>query len=185
MPLFDLNSALSCELPAAYELATRLSQAEAVQDLAETDVEATALTFIKVGISDDPFDGDQFTRQQLDVRHLLINVYAEPENGMLAQRSPAAVDDPLQGGALRVAIKRQIRESEDREDAYNFFWDRVSAIGPAVILSSETSATGGHRFKQCTRVYGPEFGARRASGDQGEYLEALLVIPWGDVEQEQ
>jgi hypothetical protein len=113
-------------------------------------------------------------------------VYAEPDEGYAAGLSPAAMDTPREGGVFRVYFRRQVRESENAIDAYNFFWDRLSAIGPAVLLAAEQTLTSprNYRFKQASRPVGPQYGARRTQGEQGEYLEAMLRFTWGDVEAE-
>jgi hypothetical protein len=186
MPLFDINTALSGELKAAYQLADRLSELTAVKNLAETLVTAEALDKITVGIAADPFEGDAYTLQELENRHFFAQVYAEPEEGHVAGLAPEAVGNPREGGVFCVYLRRQVRDSEDRTDAYNFFWDRVSAIGTQLIQAAEALAelTNRNRFKQVGRAIGPEFGRRRSEADQGDYLEALLKVTWGDVANE-
>lgn len=186
MPLFDLNSALSGELKAAYQLADRLSETTAVQNLAEESGAAGALTKITVGIADDPFNGDVYSLGELENQHFFAQVYAEPEEGHVAGLAPEAVGNPREGGEFLVYLRRQVRESEDRTDAYNFFWDRVSAIGTQLIVLADALATltNRNRFKQVGRMIGPEFGTRRGEGDQGCYLYAQLKVSWGDIETE-
>jgi len=186
MPLFDITTALSGELKAAYQLADRLSEATAVKNLAETAVTAEALAKITVGIAADPFDGDAYSLGQLENQHFFGLVYAETEEGHLAGLSPEAVGNPREGGVFRVYLRRQVRESEDRADAYKFFWDRVSAIGTQLIPAAEALAalTNRNRFQQVNRMIGPEFGSRRSEADQGCYLYALLTFTWGDIETE-
>jgi hypothetical protein len=184
MPLFELASALSPELKAAHQLADRLSETTGIKNLAETADTAEALAKIIVGVSDDPLDGEAYTLPELEVRHFFAHVYAEREDGFVAGQSPEAVGVPRQGGAFRVYLCRQVRESEDKTDAYNFFWDRVSSVGADVVTASEELAalTNRNRFKQVNRRLGPDFGPRRAQGDRGDYLEALLIFIWGDVQ---
>jgi hypothetical protein len=186
MPLFDINSALSGELVAAYQLADRLSETTAIKNLAETAVTAEALAKITVGIAADPFEGDVYTLAELENQHFFAQVYSETEEGHAAGLGPEAVGNPREGGVFCVYLRRQVRQNEDRTDAYNFFWDRVSAIGTQLIPAAEALGTlsNRNRFKQVGRTIGPEFGSRRAEGDQGVYLEAMLKITWGDVENE-
>ncbi len=186
MPLFELNSALSGELKAAYQLADRLSETTAVKNLAETTVTAEALEKITVGIAADPFDGEAYSLGELENEHFFVQVYSETEEGHLAGLSPEAVGNPREGGVFCVYLRRQVRESEDRTDAYNFFWDRVSAIGIQLIPAAEAVATlaNRNRFKTVGRPIGPEFGKRRGEGSQGVYLYAQLKVTWGDVETE-
>src|SRR5687768_6491261 len=168
MPLFELASALSGELTAAYQLADRLSETTAVQNLAEAASAETALEKITVGIAADPFSGDEFDVQELETRHFFAQIYAVPEEGHLAGLGPEAMGNPREGGVFRVYLRRQVRESEDRADAYNFFWDRVSAIGTQLLPVAEglTALTNRNRFKQVNRMIGPEFGERRKEGVQ-------------------
>lgn len=186
MPLFELNSALSCELKVAYQLADRLSESTAVKNLAETSVTAEALAKIAVGIAADPLGGDVYELGELENQHFFGQVYAEAEEGHVAGLGPEAMGTPREGGIFCVYLRRQVRESEDRRDAYNFFWDRVSAIGTQVVQAAENLAalTNRNRFTQVGRAIGPEFGERRAEGDQGLYLYALLKFSWGDIETE-
>jgi hypothetical protein len=186
MPLFELSSALSCELGAANQLATRLSNLECIQDLAEATTAAEALAKITAGIADDPLDSDEHTLGELENQHFFAQIYADPEEGHVAGLSPAAMDTPKEGGLFRVYLRRQVRGSEERSDAYNFFWDRVSAIGAGLILAAETTLTSprNYRFKQVGRAIGPEFGRRRSEGDRGAFLFALLTVTWGDIEAE-
>lgn len=186
MPLFDINSALSCELPAAYQLTDRLSETQAVQDLAEAADAAEALLKITVGIAADPLDGDVYLLGELENQHFFAQVYAETDEGFLAGLGPETFGTPREGGMFRVYLRRNVREAEDRTDAYNFFWDRVSAIGVQLLAAAETldALTNRNRFEQVTRMIGPEFGERRGEGDQGVYLYALLKVTWGNVEIE-
>jgi len=187
MPLlFELASALSGELVAAHQLADRLSETEAVRNLAEADTAAEAMESITVGIAADPMAGDEFDLAELEERHFFCQVYADPEEGHIAGLGPEAMGNPKEGGVFRVYFRRQVRESEDRADAYNFFWDRVSAIGTQLLPAAESLAadTNRNRFKQVTRMIGPEFGTRRREGSQGVFLFALLTFAWGDIEQE-
>lgn len=186
MPLFDISTALSCELVAANQLAARLSEADGVQNLAETTSAATALESITIGIAGDPFDSAEFTLDELENRHFFVHIYAEPDEGFASGLGPEAMGVPKEGGAFRVYLRRQVRESEDRTDAYNFFWDRISSVPAAVLESAEELAADAdkNRFAQVTRPLGPEFGTRRTEGDQGDYLFAEFVFTWGDVERE-
>jgi hypothetical protein len=186
MPLFELASALSGELPAAYQLADRLSETTAVKNLAETTVTAEALAKITVGIANDPLDPEGYFLGELESQHFFAQVYAEDEEGHIASLGPEAVGNPREGGIFCVYLRRQVRESEDKSDAYNFFWDRVSAIGKQLIPAAEalTALTNRNRFKTVGRPIGPQFGKKRAEGLQGVYLFALLKFTWGDVEQE-
>jgi hypothetical protein len=186
MPLFEIETALSCELPAAYQLADRLSDTEAIQHLAETVEADEAYEHIIVGIAQDPFDGETYSIEELENRHFVAHIYAEKENGHVSGLSPAAMDTPRQGGVFKLYLCRQVRESEDPIDVYNFFWDRISAIGPAVMLAAEQDLSYPHnyRFQQVNRALGPEQTARRTEGATGKRLEALLTFAWGDVEAE-
>lgn len=186
MPLFELSTNSSGELQAAYQLADRLSELTSVKNLAETSVTAEALEAITVGIAADPLGGDEYGLGELEERHFFAQVYAEPEEGYVSGLAPEAVGTPREGGVFRVYLRRQVRESEDRTDACNFFWDRVSAIGVQLIAAAEALAanTSRNRFKQVARQMGPEFGDRKGDGDTGVYLWALLKVTWGDIETE-
>jgi hypothetical protein len=94
--------------------------------------------------------------------------------------------NPREGGVFLVYLRRQVREEEERSDAYKFFWDRISAIGPAVVLASEQSLIEprNFRFTLADRQVGPAFGERRTEGAQGVFLIAQLAFTWGDVERE-
>lgn len=186
MPLFELSSTSSGELIAAYQLADRLSEITVFKNLAETTVTAEALAKITVGIAADPLGGDEYSLGELEEQHFFAQVYAEPEEGHIAGLAPEAVGTPREGGVFRVYLRRQVRESEDRTDAYLFFWDRVSKIGTQLIAAAEAldALTNRNRFKQVGRVIGPEFGQRRSEANQGPYLFALLTVTWGDVENE-
>ena len=186
MPLFELASAQSGELVAAYQLADRLSETDALHDLAEVTSDADALAKIAVGIADDPLDGDEYSLTELDEQHFYAQVYAEPEEGHVAELGPEVLATPREGGVFCVYLRRRVRGAEDRRDAYNFFWDRVSAIGKQLIPTAEElgTLTNRNRFRQVARVIGPEFGSRRAEGDQGDFLFALLKFTWGDVDRE-
>lgn len=186
MPLFDINTALSPEVKAAHQLAERLSELTAIQNLAETTNAADALAKIVVGIDTDPFDGDVYTLEELEHRHFIAHVYSEREAGHAAVLGPETMGNPHEGATYFVYLCRQIRESEDAIDAYNFFWDRISAIGIQLIPAAEALQAGtySNRFTRVLRTAGPIQGQRKAEGMRGRFLEAQLRISWGDVEEE-
>lgn len=184
-PLFNLAGALSCELQAAYQLRDILSELEAIQNLAETHSIADTLDKITVGIAADPMDGEAFDKWELDQRHFIARVYAEVESSHLAGLGQETVGNPREGGVFLLYLRRQVRDTEERSDVYSFFWDRVSAIGPALILASETDlvSDNNYRFADVERIVGPAFGERRTEGEQGAHLLALLSVTWGDIER--
>lgn len=186
MPLFELASALSCEVVAAHQLADRLSETTGIQQLAEATDSTEALESVTVGISEDPFSEEGYERDELENRHFVARVFAEVEGSHLTGQAPEAMGNPREGGVFLVYLRRQVRESEERSDAYKFFWDRVSSIGPAVILASEQDLENpqNYRFTLADRQIGPAFGERREVGEQGYYLVAELAFTWGDVERE-
>jgi hypothetical protein len=180
--LFVESEALSCEVPAAIQLAARLSETPAIQQLTETDNAADAHDKIVVGIDQDPFDGEVYSPDDLAARHFIAHVYAEPEDGHAVVISPEAMGVPREGGVLRAYLCRQIRDSEDPQDAYTFFWDRVSSIGAQVIEASEINllTPRNFRFVQADRPIGPTQTMRKAEAGQGKQLEAILRFSWGD-----
>jgi hypothetical protein len=186
MPLFTEETAKSNELPAAIQLADRLADNPAVQDLAEKTTATETLTHIVVGIARDPFDGDTYTLAELESRHFVAHIYAEATEGYVAGLGREAMGNPREGGQLRVYLCRQIRESEDILDAYNFFWDRISAIATPLIISAEQELNEprNYRFKLLERILGPMQTELRSEGAQGKRLEAMLRVNWGDIETE-
>jgi hypothetical protein len=186
VPLFDLVTAMSHELVVAHQLGDRLSETLAVQSLSETANATDALRLITVGIAEDPENKDYYTLEELQYRHFFVQVYPEPIDGHVSGLGPEAMGNPREGGLLRAHFVRQIRDTEDKTDAFNFFWDRISAIGKQLIPAAEALSedVNKNRFQQVGRPWGPVFGARRTEGDQGAHLRAMLRFSWGDIEVE-
>ncbi len=183
MALFELASAQSGELVAANQLADRLSESVAFQQLAEKANSITARAKITVGIAADPLLEDELTPTELANQHVFAQVYSDYEDAYAAGLDSATQGNPREGGLFRVYLRRQVREAESRADAYLFFWDRVAAIPRQVVAAAEAlnSLTNRNRFRQAQRLLGPEFGTRGGEGAQGLYLHALLKFTWGDV----
>jgi hypothetical protein len=106
MPLFTEETAKSNELPAAIQLADRLADNPAVQDLAEKTTATETLTHIVVGIARDPFDGDTYTLAELESRHFVAHIYAEATEGyVLGPMQTELRSEGAQGKRLEAMLR--------------------------------------------------------------------------------
>lgn len=175
--LFDPDHPQGNELFAAYGLADRLAELDVFQDLCEADSTFKARKHITVGQFDTPVDGVQF-----DISELAELGFQARINRIDGERV-ATVDGYGQtssAGVLQLLLRRFVREGEDSQDVYLFFWDRLDKLQDdlANVLSTATCP----RLQQgaVVSVNGPYRGLQAEEVAQGGYLHAVLTVPWGD-----
>lgn len=182
MALFDPDNPRSCALPWALNLASRLSECVAFQNLAEQETAEAAARYITVGHDDRdrPLTGAPWTAAQLAQRHFRALVLFDPEGAATSQRGRQQGRNHL-GSQLYVDIKRQIRRIEHRDlnDVYKFFADRVYAIQETELM--EKAEEAGHRpwIQTVVVSQGPFRNLVKKSSAQGDYLWAHLTIRIG------
>jgi hypothetical protein len=187
VPLFDPNAALSLEAPALYQLADRLAECTAFQELNDFQADATlAREKIKICAETDPWDqtGGLVTKDQLE--SILLEANVDPGDDE-SHATRVAVGDPEgrcpeERGLIEITLRRQIRDTEladyGADDLYLWFLDRVSAIAKQLHLRAD--ATGQPLIGEVRRPERPKWNPEQARTAQGLSLWAILAVTWGD-----
>lgn len=179
MDLYDPNNPQSCAVPTADALADRLSECQGFRDLCEVDTPSDALKYVIIGHDDKgtPANGDAWTPEQLTRRHFRCLVLHDPEGTAVSARGKQLNDRRLQG-TLHLDIKRQLRESEDLNDAYRFFADRVYAIQETQ-LAEKALEVGRPWLRNVNVTQGPFRNMVKQKVGQGGFFWAIISVEWG------
>jgi hypothetical protein len=184
--MFDPDNAVSAEASALWHLADLLAECSQAQSLAEktagTSAENKAATRAKiiVGPHEGSWDGDKFTKQEMEVRFIEFQLTSPIEGGRTLVKSDSSFDRADEAGDFILLIRRFARDVEmvDPSDLYLSFLDRVSALEQELLTKAELRECP--RLLSITRQQGPAFGARKKTTAQGEYLHTYHTIGWGD-----
>lgn len=184
MALFDLQSAMSREVPAAHDLATALASTAAWQALCEAPGDANA-AMLKIGIGpeDDPFDGTRFTRDELRTLFVRATIGPDDETPYVSVDQGSEAICPLEAISLLIYVRRFVREEElaapdGLRNTFAWFWDCVSALH--LQLHYVAGVLGAPRLVSIERREGPKFGPVQDRTEQGDYLWATLAVKIGD-----
>jgi hypothetical protein len=195
VPLFDPDNIRSAEVGALWHLVDLLTECEAVRDLAEAtgstpeELKASARERFIIGPHAGPWDADDFTESELEVRFIEFQVYLPTEGGRTVVRSDGSFDRADEAGEIGLITRRLVRKSElasfneaagvdGRQDAYLFFADCVSAMEQEAMTKAELRECP--RLQGFNRQQGPSFGEKRSESAQGVYLFTHHTISWGD-----
>lgn len=182
MPLYDADNPVSCELKVAEALADAFAASASFQELADLtggSAEDDAREKIKLGLWPLPIDGKQFGRDELanDFLHCCIQ-RAEGGLVVISAGVPGAENEPTQQGGLEITVRRYVRESEEREDVFAFYWDRISKA--AVEVAQWLDTTMAARLSNIRHAGGPYWSSDAQAIDQGRCVWSILAATWGD-----
>ena len=174
---FDINNAMSCEVPLAFEIADKLSELPAFIKLSEASSAADARKKIIIGIASDSNDSRQFGLDELEHEFFCAQLQPPEEDDHVVADGDTN-DISLESGVLRLRFRRQVRKSEQIEQEYLFFWDLVSAISKQ--WHAATRGVSGPRLPLLTRTQSPLRSSVQEEKAQGAHLTAEFSIEWGD-----
>lgn len=186
MPLFDANTATSAEATALWHLADLLSECTAAQELAEStggtaeeNAEATRAKVV-VGPHAGSWDGDRFTKIELESRFIEFQLTSPLEGGKTLVKSDGSFDRADEGGEFILLIRRYARDSEieDMSDLYLWFLDQIATLEQQLLTNAETRECP--RLLSVTRTQGPAYSSVKRTSAQGEYIFTQHSIGWGD-----
>lgn len=195
MGLFDPNNIQSAEFGALWHLVDLLTECEAVQTLAEAEggdesaLKASARERFIIGPHAGPWDAEQFTVEELEARFIEFQVYVPTDGGRTVVASDGSFDRADEGGDIMLITRRLCRRSEvntfaddtgleGRQDLYLWFGDLISAMEAEAMVRAESRECP--RLHAFTRQQGPSFGLKEYESAQGEFLQTLHSITWGD-----
>lgn len=184
MPLFDASSPAGTEGGALVALQNRLSECAAYQELTGTANAAAAVQTILLGPGVDPWNGDEWTREQLEQRHCWSNAFV-PVDGAASDFEGDGVQEVFTGGVFEVVIHwkpAEIDLQDSRGDCYTFFLDRTGAIRKQLFTAVYASDP------QCPRIRSVQRSNmgwlnRVREGCEGAGLVCSLAVSWGDTEE--
>lgn len=186
MALFDSASCSSVEVKGAVALMSRLSECAAYKSLTGTATDSAALATIVLGPGLPPFDGEEWTRAELEQRHCWANIYAPPDGEATDWDGPA-VRETYQSGQFAVMIhwkptEFDLNAENGANDCFCYFWDLTAVLRLQLRQASHDSANECPRIRAVTRVdYGWASKARTAK--EGAELSCGMLITWGDLEE--
>ena len=194
MALFSADNAKSTELPAAYDLADRLSECDAFWDIVETtsgtneENTATARALVTIGDIWEPLDHTEFTKEELQNQMFYVRIASGDEDGFQSIRSGSVTECPNEGGEFEIYIRRQVREAElhakdGRSDVFRFFWDRIAAIQHQLFEAVQAAGTESPRITDVTRSHGPTFNKFSSTVSHGNYIWTVLMVSWGQLDR--
>jgi hypothetical protein len=176
--LFDPNNTTGEETKAALALATLLSTLPRFQELAEDSGDAAeARKHATVGVFDKPADGLHFSIDELAELGFQARINRVDGSRLAVVDGYGEVSS---AGALQILFRRYVRESEDEQDAYLFFWDRLDALQDELAEALSKSECPRVQQGAVTATSGPYFGTHTETPVQGEYLHAAMQVEWGD-----
>lgn len=183
MPLFNFSSPLSAEAGALYHLADRVSECGRFQEISETTSAVTARSKVIVGPHAKPFDGKEYTEEELAGMLCEAQLWAPTEGGRELSKGEAVGDRPKEGGEFMLTIRRYGRpvEMEDAQDFYLWFLDRIAAFERELWDRCDVLLGGAScpELQSITRQQ-LAFSPYKSASVQGEYLFATHLIRWGD-----
>lgn len=170
------------EAPTLVALADFMATCTAAQDLAEatgTTQEKIDATLAKIVIGPQlaPTVGTEISIDELAEQHVQFQVFSPTEGGTIAVVDGESVS---MQGAFGLITRRHCRDNEleDRQDLWLFFLDRINALEQQLC---EWFANGedAPRLRRTERQM-LAFGTVKQASRQGEFLQAVHLIPWGD-----
>jgi hypothetical protein len=179
VPLFSTDDIKSEELAVAFHFRTLISTQELWQELVETDNTDAAAAKFKIAIPDAPDDGMQFSIDELAQAGCLA-VMSRVDGSHVV--TPGGFDRPDERGVLQVIARRYIREAEDPQDAFLYFWDRTSALVKALHLAIETLSHP--QIRSIQETVGPYRNDWKTEVAQGQYCWTAWAVTWGDLVDE-
>lgn len=178
MLTFDPNSPRSVEAPTLYHLRALISTCAAWQEICERPTEAAALAKIILGRHDDPWEGAQYTEEQLAEIFAECHLIPPPSGRSVIGRGTGGPQAET-GGVFLMTIRRYVRPSEEDLGAlYLGFLDAVAALEVEIIETADQRECPRLRFVE--PLAGPAYGARNTETAQGRYLWAQHNVHWGD-----
>lgn len=187
MGLFSGSDEQSEEMAALLSAQTLLSTCSALQKLLEAPGDATTTkSLIVVGSSEPPWNGEDYTVDELLNRIAWAQLFPKlSEDSFMCTWSKAVSATPEKEGFFRLHVRRQIRESEyaapsGRNDAWKYFVNQTSLMCEQMVAATDLNL----RAHQIKRIQGPLFNNQTAHADQGIFVFADFIIPWGGSEND-
>jgi hypothetical protein len=178
VPLFTLDNDSAFELGRAFALADRLSECVAFQRLCEAPSATDARQRIVVGLYDD--DEQPRDRDELDEGFVWVRICDDEEGGHTLRKTIAVDGCPDEGGRLTIRIRRQVRDSEQLNDAYLWMWNCVSKFSHQLLESATNAQIADPLIASIDRRIGVHQATQGQEAAQGRFLVAELVVAWGD-----
>ncbi len=196
MGLFDETAARNTvatgseEISNAFTTVDILAACTSLQTLLESANSSEAKSLIVIGTTEPPLNGEAFTVGELENRIAWCQLYPKlDEASYLVSRNVGGVS-PKKEGYFRLHIRRQVRRSEyeaidGRNDVWRYFWWKTSLLAEQFVKATdEVTQNAGLVEKQMRRDGGPAFNLEHQANwpDDGYFLFANFLIPWGGIE---
>ncbi len=184
MALFDANDVQSEEMNCLLQAQDLLSQSTALQGLFEVSSAAAAAALIIVGPSQPPWNNESYTVGELENQMIWAQLYPKLDtDSFITTWSKAVAATPEKEGFFRLHIRRQVRASEyanpnGRNDIWRYFLDQTSRACEEYVENTDLNL----RSQQIKRVQGPLFNNQTTHEEQGIFIYADYLIPWGGSE---
>lgn len=182
---YDPNNPKSPHAKALSKTALLIGDSPAFWALSETNV-STADEKIIVGVHERPWEGDEFTIQELHERFCEAQVYPEmPSQDVVIYDGSEA--KPLSGGVLRVDVRRiaratEVATSEKRQNLFLAFYDHIAWL--LMFMVEQANIDGCPRLQEVQPMVMAAFNSRDEQSAQGEYLFSKFRLVWGDAGEE-
>lgn len=173
--LFETSDIQSWELRCAHDLADLLAAQSMFQELAEVDNESDARAKVTIGVADSLTPDREFDADELAKIGFQCRIHRIDGSHVVAAGITA---DPDETGSLRVIFRRFVRDSEDAQDVFLFFWDRTSELLCAICRAVGTTTT--LRIGSILDTAGPYRGDYESDAAQGAYVWCAWTVTWGD-----
>jgi hypothetical protein len=146
---------------------------------------ADAPAKVIIGPHEDPFDGEAYTKGELQDAFGFCQLVPSDEDSFAVFQSKGVGDPPNKSGGITMSLVRQVRDSEfnatgGRQDVYLFFLDRTDAIVESLLTTLQDEWW----YERIRRVRGPAFNPRANWGSQGRYMWVEFLIEWATESQQ-
>ena len=169
--MLQIDSYVSREITRLQSVATLLSASSSLQELSEMS-EVELLEKTVVGAYRDPFDDDEWTKEELANEFFVTQLEPAEQDGYQVMRDDATFSCTPFGGTFNLYLRRYLRESEVERYSHNQLWtwftDRCSeAMDYLITASMESNLV---RVTELNRQFGPFFADVGNVVGQGEYI---------------
>lgn len=177
MALFDPNNPVGEETKVALALADLIADQSYFQALCNEATDTAAREHITVGVVGEPFDGQEYSIDELADKGVQAWLTNPPES---PRYTVDGYNQASSAGTLMVHLRRYVRNGEQLQDVFMWFWDRLCAAEAQVNAALATATCPRVQQGGLVRSAGPareQIGERAA---QGSYLWAEWQVDWGD-----
>lgn len=186
MPLFDPATAKSTEGRVWAALVDRISETESYQELVGVSTAAEARETIHLGSGPPPFDGEEFTADELALRHCWTCLFVG-EDSSARDYLGLGNEETYQNGRISLEVHwkptaADLNAPDGRNDCFMFCLDRTSAMRFEAREAVKQSADHCPRNLEIERIgLGWSKDAEEAGNDPEMLYQA--TASWGDLEE--